>query len=149
MIPIPIYLATYAWYAPQCARVLSAYGECRHDPGDAVPRRADLRRADLRRAGLGGADLRGADLRRAIMPDGRTWADYTADPLAGICDDPEARARATAAWEEHTWEDCPMHAAHGWTGVADAPAARRIAVAAFVALFDARLLDDYPTRSGR
>ena len=101
---------------------------------------ADLADADLAGANLAGADLAGADLADAVLPDGRTLAAYLLDPLAGICDDPEARARAIAAWGHHTWQDCPLHAAHGWTSTADAAADRRLAAAAFVALFDAGLL---------
>jgi len=104
-------------------------------------RGANLSSADLSSADLHWADLHGASLRGAVLPDGRTYEAYRQDPLAGICDDPEARARAEAAWGHHTWTDCPMHAAHGWSGIGDAPADRQRDVAAFVALFDARLLE--------
>ena len=119
-------------------------------------RGADLRGADLHGAylhgaylhgaNLHGADLSGADLSRAdllsraTMPDGRTFEAYAADPLAGICQDAAARGRAVAAWGNHSWRDCPMHVANGYTGIGDAPAAARLAVAAFVALFDGVLL---------
>jgi hypothetical protein len=101
---------------------------------------AYLSGADLSEADLGGALLIGADLSGATMPDGRTFEAYAADPLAGICQDAAARDRAVAAWGKHSWKDCPMHAANGYTGIGDAPAATRIAVAAFVALFDGLLL---------
>ena len=101
---------------------------------------ADLHGANLRGADLSEADLSGADLSRATMPDGRTFEAYAADPLAGICQDAAARDRAVAAWGNHSWEDCPMHVANGYNGVGDAPAAARIAVAAFVALFVSLLL---------
>ena len=130
------------------------------DLTDAVLRGAMLRGADLRGARLRGAMLRGARLRGAmltgadltgadlgdavltgaVLPDGRAFAAYLLDPLAGICDDPEARVRAIAAWGHHTWQDCPLHAAHGWTSTADAAIDKRVAAAAFVALFDAGLL---------
>ncbi len=108
-------------------------------------RHAVLTGADLMGAVLRGADLRdavlmGANLRGATLPDGRPWADYCADPLAGICQDATARVRAIAAWGKHSWGDCPMHAAHGWTSLGDVPEDTRIRVAAFVALFDAELL---------
>ena len=103
-------------------------------------RGARLSEADLHGARLHGADLHGARLRWATMPDGRTFEAYAADPLAGICQDAAARDRAVAAWGNHSWRDCPMHAANGYNGVDDAPAATRIAVAAFVALFDSLLL---------
>ena len=101
---------------------------------------ADLRGADLSEADLSEADLHEADLHEATMPDGRTFEAYAADPLAGICQDAAARDRAVAAWGNHSWEDCPVHAANGYTGIGDAPAAERLAVAAFVALFDGVLL---------
>ena len=101
---------------------------------------ADLQGADLQGAYLRGANLRGANLWGAIMPDGRTYDQWRADPLAGLCDTPEATDRAIAAWGAHTWRDCPMHAAHGWNGVEAAPEQKRQLVATFVALFDGRLL---------
>ena len=101
---------------------------------------ADLHGADLREANLRWARLHEADLSGATMPDGRTFEAYAADPLAGICQDAAARSRAVAAWGNHSWRDCPMHVANGYNGVGDAPAATRIAVAAFVALFDGLLL---------
>ena len=101
---------------------------------------ADLRFAKLSGADLSGADLSGADLYGAIMPDGRTFEEYKTDPLANICSEPEARKRAVAAWGNHTWRDCPMHSAFGYNGINDAPEDKRKIVAAFVALFDARLL---------
>ena len=97
---------------------------------------ADLRGADLRRADLYGADLSGADLYGATLPDGRLFGQYKKDPLAGICDDPEAKKRAKAAWGVHTWQGCPMNAAHGWRSVEDAPKKKQKRVAAFVAIFD-------------
>ena len=125
------------------------------DLSGAELRGADLRGANLRGADLSGANLRGAylhgaylhgahlsgaDLSRATMPDGRTFEAYAADPLAGICQDAAARSRAVTAWGNHSWRDCPMHVANGYTGIGDAPAAARLAVAAFVALFDGVLL---------
>jgi hypothetical protein len=102
--------------------------------------RARLDGARLVGASLVRARLDGARLDGARLPDGRTWDAYRADPLAGLCDTPEVRARAIAAWGAHTWQDCPMHAAYGWIGINDVPEDKQIAVAAFVALFDAGLL---------
>lgn len=115
------------------------------DLRDANFRGADLRGVDLRNADLRGADLenanfRGADLRDAIMPDGRLWEVYVSDHLAGICDEPEVRERALAAWGKHSWSSCPMSAAHGWTDITDVPVDLRIAIAAWVALYDGDLL---------
>ena len=101
----------------------------------------NLTEANLTKADLTGANLMEADLTGAIMPDGRTWEEYQADPLAGICEEPEARARALSAWGHHTWQDCPMHAAYGWRSVRDAPETKRLLVSTFVALFDSRLFE--------
>ena len=121
----------------------------------AVLRGADLRGADLTGSNLGdayltGANLTGADLRDAYLrgayltgatlPDGRTLEQWQADPLAGLCTEPEAVHRAVAAWGEHSWETCPMHAAHGWVGFHEVPQDKALLVAAFVALFDGRHL---------
>ena len=102
---------------------------------------ANLRRADLRRARLSGADLSyadllGADLTGAKLPDGRTLVAWQADPLAGLCDDPESVARALAAWGGRTWEDCPLHAALGANSLDDIDVDRRALAATFVALLD-------------
>ena len=111
---------------------------------------ADLRVANLRGANLSGANLYGADLRGAnlsdanlsdanlsgaTMPDGRVWEEYRADHLAGLCQEPTVRARAIEAWGNHSWKDCPMHAAHGVT------APTGIEMAAWVALYDSKLLE--------
>ncbi len=95
---------------------------------------ANLRDADLAGANLAAANLTRANLTRATMPDGRTWEAYQADHLAGLCQTPEIRAKAIAAWGAHTWQDCPMHAAHGVTAPAD------LNMATWVALYDANLL---------
>ena len=97
---------------------------------------ANLRGANLRNANLAGADLRCADLRNATLPDGREFEDYLKDHLAGLCDTPEIREKALAAWGKHSWADCPMHSAFGWGSADDAPEDKRIAVAAWVALYD-------------
>jgi len=106
------------------------------DLSGAVLSGAVLSRADLSGADLSGADLSGADLSGATLPDGRTLEAWQAAPLAGLCDDPDAVARAMAAWGAHTWQDCPLHAAHGWSGFTDALEEKRLLAAAFVALFD-------------
>ena len=101
---------------------------------------ANLTDANLSAANLRDANLSAANLSDAAMTDGRVFESYADDPLMGICDDLASRKRAQEAWGGHTWQDCPMHAAHGWTSIVDAPADRRRAVAAFVAIFDAKLL---------
>jgi hypothetical protein len=99
---------------------------------DAVLRGANLMDADLRNANLYGANLegtalRGARLDGATMPDGRKWEAYRQDPLAGIFRSPEARERAVRDWKRN--------------GSPDFRGKDRIAVAAFIAVHDAGLLD--------
>ena len=101
---------------------------------------ASLAGANLAGANLWGAKLEGASLADASLPDGRPWESYRADPLAGICDEPEAQSRAIAAWGFHSWTDCPMAAGLGVHSLSAVDADKRVAVAAFVALFDASLL---------
>lgn len=118
---------------------------------DAVLEGADLQDADLQHANLADANLRGADMQRAslrsahllgaklegaTLPDGRRLEQWQADPLAGLCDNDEARSRAVAAWGNHSWDDCPVRASNGYQGVAYAPEHKRALVATFVALFD-------------
>ena len=97
---------------------------------------ASLDRANLYGANLYDANLTGAYLHGAIMPDGRTYEQWQADPLAGLCAEPEARNRAIAAWGAHTWQDCPLTMGMGIHGPHEAPAEKRLLVATFVALFD-------------
>jgi len=118
--------------------------------GGADLRGANMSRANLREANLYGAYLYGADLREAnlrgadpnscILPNGVSFEEYVADPLAEICTENESRSRAIAAWGHHSWTSCPMQAAHGWGSIEDAPTDKRLAVAQFVALFDSGLL---------
>jgi uncharacterized protein YjbI with pentapeptide repeats len=99
-------------------------------------RGASLRNADLRGADLSYTNLSRADLTGAKLPDGRTLVAWQADPLAGLCDDPESVARALAAWGGRTWEDCPLHAALGANSLDDIDVDRRALAATFVALLD-------------
>jgi uncharacterized protein YjbI with pentapeptide repeats len=105
---------------------------------------ADLTGADLTGANLTGAVLTKANITGATMPDRRKWEDYRLDHLAGICTSPEVHARAVAAWGSHEWTSCPMHSALGidsTTEITDATLRRN--VAAWVALYDAGLLQPY------
>jgi hypothetical protein len=103
--------------------------------------RAYLRGANLSDANLIGANLRDANLTGATLPDGRTWEAYRLDPLAGICDEPAAKKRALASWDKHSWQDCPLHKGLGISRLGEAPADKQIACTAFLAIFDAYLLD--------
>lgn len=102
--------------------------------------------ADLSGADLTGADLSGARMLTAhlspdtILPDGRAYWQWCADPLAGLCDDEAAVERALRAWGNHTWDNCPMHEANGWGHPTDVPVDKRMLSATFVALFDGDLL---------
>jgi len=101
---------------------------------------ADLRGANLQDTNLQGAYLEGANLTGATLPDGRIFEEYIKDPLANICNYPEARERAIASWGKDSWEECPMRAAHGWGSYDDIPEQKKIAVNAFIVLHDAELL---------
>lgn len=104
-------------------------------------RGANLSYADLRGADLRGVDLTHADLTDAVLPDGRTLEEWRADPLAGLCTDPEARARATAAWGQHSWRDCPLHEGMGINSLRDVEDdVKRLLAACFVTLFDSHHL---------
>ena len=119
---------------------------------DAYLSGANLSGAYLSGANLSGADLSDADLSEyadlsgATLPDGRTFEEYKKDPLANLCTEPEARNRAIAAWGNHRWTNCPMHAAFGYNNITDAPKDNRIFVAAFVTLFDGKLLPQPNTK---
>ena len=72
--PIPNNLANLDWYPGHLAWITSMGLTTHHDPGAAVPARADLsgadmRDADLRNADLSGADLTDADLNGADLTD--------------------------------------------------------------------------------
>ena len=103
-------------------------------------RGAYLSEANLYRAYLYRAELREANLSGATLPCGVKFEDYKKDPLAGLCKEPEARKRAVDAWGNHKWTNCPMHEGLGISRVEEAPENIRLNVAAFVALFDAKLL---------
>ena len=92
-------------------------------------------------------DLPCADLSNATLPDGRTFEKYKQDHLANLCF--LNRKRETVQSQHggsHSWSDCPMHAAFGYNDINDAPKDDRIFVAAFVALFDGKLLPKPDTK---
>jgi uncharacterized protein YjbI with pentapeptide repeats len=110
---------------------------------------ANLSGADLRDANLSGAYLSGANLIDAtVLPDGRTLAEWQANPLEGLCRDEVARRRARDAWGNHRWANCPMHHANGWNQIEDAPEAQRLLGATFVALFDGQHLPKPEPKGG-
>ena len=97
--PIPDHLRKYAWYAEHQA-YLRDQGRPHHDPGDAIPRRADLRRADLTEADLRGANLTDANLADANLTGANlTGADLTRAnlTLANLADANLADANLTRA----------------------------------------------------
>ena len=102
---------------------------------------ANLDGASLARANLARANLARANLDGASLVDGRSWDDYRGDHLAGLCSEPEIVAKVVAAWGNHEWKNCPMHGAHGWSSLNDAPESVRLLAACWVALYDAKLLE--------
>ncbi len=94
----------------------------------------------LEQAALSKTYLSGANLSRAIVPNGKLFEDYLKDPLEGICDDPEVKARAKSAWGNHTWTNCPMATAFGWKSYSDIPEDKQMLVGMFIALFDGKHL---------
>ncbi len=108
---------------------------------------AGVRGADLWSANLRGADLRGANLRDAKNADsvrldtGETLREYIDTVLPALLTAGGKRVEdVAAAWECHTWENCPMAVAFGVTSEEQVPALYRPRARQFVQLFDANLL---------
>ncbi len=102
----------------------------------AVGKRADLHGADLQDANLLGADLRGAGI-----DTGETLAEYIRDVVPVLCmAGGKPLAEVAAAWDCHSWENCPMAVAFGVKGIEDVPAFYRPRARQFVQFFDARLI---------
>jgi Pentapeptide repeats (8 copies) len=98
---------------------------------------ANLQGANLQGANLQGANLRGANLRDARLPNGRTLSEYLAWlPEGLLVQGGKPLAEVVAAWDGHTWDDCPMSVAFNALGLASVPECWRAEAAAFVALFD-------------
>jgi uncharacterized protein YjbI with pentapeptide repeats len=112
----------------------------------ATLRGADLTSAILRGATLTGADLRhatlrGADLRGAWLPTGDCWEQYLAEVVPALCvAGGHPLAVVAAAWDCHTWENCPMAVAFGVQSLDAIPLLYHPRVAQFIQLFDSGLI---------
>jgi len=103
---------------------------------------ADLTGADLTGAYLTGADLTGADLKGADLNE--KWEDYLSIVVPALCTaGGRTLEEVAAAWECHSWENCPMHVAfNGAKSPSDSrvPMILRPRVEQFVQLFDQGLI---------
>jgi len=113
---------------------------------------ASLDGASLRNASLDGASLDGASLRNASLdgasldgasrlPTGETWEEYLREVVPALCTaGGKGLADVAAAWDCHSWGNCPMSVAFGVSTEQQIPALHRPRVRQFVQLFDARLI---------
>jgi Pentapeptide repeats (8 copies) len=119
MTPIPSHILTAIPKYPNHIAWLITLGiEPRHDPGDAVPVRANLCGANLRDTDLCGANLRGADMRGADLCGtdlrGANLRGANLCGAIGIPTDEEeaatvAAAVAAIAAEPELWEQAVWH----------------------------------------
>jgi len=108
---------------------------------------ANLRGANLRDADLSGANLRSANLRSAnlsddtIMPEGITWKRYCDEAVPALCTSGgKPLEEVAAAWDCHSWENCPMAVAYGIKLAQDGPAHLVRSIEDFVQRFDSGLI---------
>jgi len=107
------------------------------DLGGANLRGADLGGADLRGANLGSADLGGANLRGAKLPNEKTLQEYIEWLPSGLLSQGgKPLEQVLAAWDSHTWDNCPMSIAFDAESLNSVPDCWRNEAATFVALFD-------------
>jgi hypothetical protein len=102
---------------------------------------ANLRGANLYGANLGGASLGGASLGDdAIINDaGETLGFWKTEVMPALLA-AAPHAVSAAAWNCHSWENCPMHEAFGIRTESEAPPLLRARVKEFVRFFDAGLI---------
>ena len=102
---------------------------------------ADLGNAYLRGANLSDANLGGANLSGATMPGGYKWEAYLSDLVPALCTaGGKPLAEVAAAWDCHTWANCPMAVAFGVDGIGNIPPLYRREAEQFVQLFDMGLI---------
>ena len=101
-------------------------------------RDANLRDAYLEGANLGNANLEGAYLRGVRLPTGETLTEYIEQVVPTLCTaGGKTLEEVAAAWDCHSWENCPMAVAFGVHRIDDVPIRYRPRVEQFVQLFDA------------
>jgi hypothetical protein len=108
---------------------------------DANLRGAYLSGANLSDANLSGANLSGANLSddAVINAAGETLGFWREQVLPALLAAAPSVIPADA-WQCHSWENCPMHAAFKISDAAQAPPLLRARVHEFVWLFDAGLI---------
>jgi len=107
---------------------------------------ANLDRANLARANLDGANLDGANLARANLDDdtqltSETWKEYREKIVPALCTaGGKTLVKVAAAWDCHTWQNCPMAVAFDIHSPEEGPALLLPRIREFVQLFDAKLI---------
>ena len=106
---------------------------------------ANLSEADLEGANLYGANLYGARLSEAILDGatrletGETWDEYLYKVVPALLT-VEGKSVSSAAWQCHTWNNCPMAEAFGVHEIKDIPLLFRPRTEQFLRYFDANLI---------
>ena len=102
---------------------------------------ADLRGADLRGADLCCSDLRGAHLQGAVLETGESFTDYITTTIPALLTaGGRTLQEVSAAWEYHSWEDCPIAVAFSCQNFSEVPERFKLQARQFIRLFDAGLL---------
>ena len=102
---------------------------------------ANLTRADLNRADIGGANFKGATMDRVVMSGGVRWERYVREVVPALCTaGGRSLEEVAAAWDCHSWLNCPMSVAFGVTHLNDVPLLYQQAAAYFIDWFDAGAL---------
>ena len=102
---------------------------------------AYLSGANLSGANLSGANLSGADLSGAVMPEGYKWETYLVEVVPALCTaGGKALATVAAAWNCHSWDNCPMAVAFDVHDMSKIPPLYRAEAERFVRLFDCGLI---------
>jgi hypothetical protein len=102
---------------------------------------ADLSGANLSGANLSGANLSGANLSGAYLSDGMKWEKYLSELVPALCTaGGKTLEEVAAAWDCHSWQNCPMAVAFDVHYLEDVPVLYRREAEFFVMLFDAKII---------
>lgn len=80
-----------------------------------------------------------------IMPDGIKFSQYLAEVVPALLTaggKTMQQILASKCWDCHSWDNCPMHVAHGIKSTSDGPALLRGRIREFVQLFDAGMIPE-------